>query len=203
MTVDDALTPSLRGLIAEALDEPLEAVHRGVRCVAGGLVTGMIGRVGTPSGATDLLTAIRSMDVGLLFDASPLLDSDWREPRSPGLLGEREGAVARAAGAQTAISAASAMALLHLVEPLVLAAIARTGVATDESGLRSYLRSVEPEAARLAPPTGAAEDKPDATSAAPLPLAATPARTRRAHWRWVLLGMILIALVLLFTVGRG
>jgi hypothetical protein len=46
----------------------------------------------------------------------------------------------------------SGRALLRVVEPLVLAGIARSGVASDEAGLRSYLRSVEAEATRWAPP---------------------------------------------------
>jgi hypothetical protein len=52
MTVLDALTPSLRGLIADALDESQEAVVAGARALAGGLVGGLKTLAATASGAS-------------------------------------------------------------------------------------------------------------------------------------------------------
>ena len=209
MTVLDALTPSLRGLIADALDESQEAVVAGARALAGGFVGGLKTLAATASGASGVLRAVRGMDVGLLFDASPLLDTDWRsDGGQPSLLGNRARPLSDAAAAQAGLRPESGRALLRVVEPLVLAGIARSGVASDEAGLRSYLRSVEAEATRWAPPEGAPSSAPrpePLTSQPPAQLASAgaPGGVGRGRTLWILLALVMLALALLFSVTRG
>jgi len=206
MTVLDALTPSLRALIADALDEPPEAVVRGVRSLAGGLVGALKGLSSTTGGVSRVLEAVRGMDVGLLFDASPLLDTDWRggEGLQPSLLGGGARTLTDSAAAHSGLRPDSGRALLRLVEPLVLAAIARSGVASDEAGLRSFLRSVEPEATRWAPPDSGSNAAAGATAAQTAfspPSEGAPKRTGVRPTPLLLLALVVIALLLLVVVG--
>ena len=197
MTVEDALTPSLRGLVAVALDEPAEGIARGIRCLTGGVVAGLIGDI--PSPVT--LRAVRDADLGLLIDASALLEGSWdRGSELPGLLGAKAQPLASACAATAGIKPASAHALLNLVEPLVLAAIARSGVASDEAGLRSYLRSLEAEATRLAPPAVAAPAPAPTASATP---PTRSPRDRATLWRLgFALALVALAIVLLVVLAR-
>jgi hypothetical protein len=195
MTVLDAFTPAVRAQIAAALEEPEANLQRAIEAANGSVVQALIAQNG-PAGAAAVLDAVRASDPRLLADASPLLTGDWRDGEvARRVLGSRWGALADGVAARAGVKPASARALLNLSTPLVLAAIARSGVASDEAGLRSYLRTLEAEATRMAPP---ASPPPTAAegllSTAPETLLHAPDPSR--PWLlWAILALLALAVL--------
>ncbi len=191
LSVAEALAP-LRADVAGRLRESQTAVAAAEQALAGGTVSCFIA-LGA-EGSDAVLHAAASSDPALLTDASPLLATSWTDGwGETSVLSDRAGRLCHATAARTGVSVRSADALLGLVEPLVLAAIRASGAASDAAGLRSYLRTLEPEATRLSPLTsGHAEVlQPDLFDAV------EPARTSRWVWQLWLLVAALAAVLLI------
>lgn len=183
---------TLRSRVSDALNEPATSLAQAEQSLAGGVVSCFIA-IGA-EGSDAVLHAAARADPALIADPSPLLAASWTDGwGETSILSDRAGRLAHATAARSGISVRSADALLGLVEPLVLAAIRASGAVNDAAGLRSYLRSLEPEATRLSPLTSGHADvvQPDLFETV------EPPRTARRVWQLWLLVAALAAVLLI------
>lgn len=196
-----ALSPSVTGVLARTLGEPIDAVRSGVRGALTAVFRAANAKAGTEAGAGEILSVVRDQhgaNAGLLRDVEARL----RRPDASGLLAERSAAVDRLfSGRATGVAAhlasfakikpGSAGALLTFATEMMLAAMQEAGVVSQgPTGLRRLLRSEEAEARRVAPPGFDPDVGP--------PAGASGSTGGGARWLpWLLAGLSLLALLFL------
>jgi hypothetical protein len=164
-TVLHALGPDARSRLAAELDEPVERIDAALPVAVAAVLQGLIAASATPAGSAEVLSAVR--------DARRSAGNDPLEGDAPRLRVLAGLSLPQRLSAAASVKPPSAVRLIECSTLGTLAAVAASGVATDEDGLRSFLRTQETEAMRLAPepaaPLGLAGPSLDVDPPGPAP----------------------------------